>query len=710
MAFLLASTLSSIISFETCRNYWLPNPFRYVVIVVCLALAAVYLNRVLWADIRGWLSRMVSEKHVCQESATQRHNGLATDYSTQGMRTDLFYDPLEEGQIRLLRFVHDVDHCDDTLRLELFHAKLSQRPEYAALSYSWGKAESTNTPMILVNNHACPVSHNLADALQKMKENHVFTLWVDAICINQNSATEKSKEVTRMFAIYRMAHTVAIWLGPDTGPRHDIETLIRMTEEFEKPSDKHQGLTHSLPENLDALERLLSQPYWSRVWIIQEVAAARQARVFWGSYVFELRTLETLVRENAHWIEERDHLHGLAQRVLDVRAACRAQQKPRLVDILAMTSASETSFLRDKVYGLLGLASDWADFIQEPNYSRGVSENQLCLEMTANYMNWYTSADIIFLRSTSLSQRTLPSWCPDYFHFEVHPFDRNLVPYVCGRDVNLGWEKRRAFGASARMNEVIPDTFRISGDRLTLKGTCIGAISALGCTLGEDGDTCRFHNEDSLSTNTVPDVGKVFRRLLLICHNEAFAHMSGSDFFTLLYTLPEKVFAHMRCMAVQEWLRLNKRFFEVFGVKLSPSAEAQGIPVKIVRGLDKFTIRPEWREYFSLSDGNTVNRRRDHPLESILKSMNSIIDERLRLIGIGDQGLLGWAHRDAAIGDTVWHLEGCTLQAILHKSTKLSEQDGVDVYHLVGHAYVDSIVASGRWLARKNKSRLVHLY
>ena len=629
-------------------------------------------------------------------------------------RSPIFpYLPLAEGQIRLLKFADDDLAGGDLLRFDLFHTKLSQRPSYVALSYSWGDSGQYERVTILVNGLRYKISQNLADALQKLKQNNISTIWADAICINQQDGIEKSREVTRMFAIYRTAQLVVVWLGLDTQPDHDMQGLLMAVEDVERPASRlRPGVTHD--SDLPALDRLLSRPYWERVWVIQEVAAAKQARIFWGSYIFDLRSLETLLRDRPSPNDGQLSLRNLAEKVISLRAACRAQHKPRLMDILALTTSSRTSVLRDKVYGLLGLASDWTDFVQEPNYSEDVSENKLSLEMTSNHILWYSTADIIFLRSTSPHQSQLPSWCPDYFHFQPHEFDRNLIPYVCGKEVNLGWERRRAFGqGSPNMAEVIPDTFVTSGHRLILKGRRIGSISALGQLIDEQAPHATTHHfTSSFSAREIPDrdIGKAFRRLLLICHNQNFGLQPSPAFFSLLYSLPDHVFQDRGHTRVKAWLDAHRAFFSAFNVPLKPSSDDFSFIARRAGRLSPSSkILPEWREFFSLTDENTISRRGEHPLYPMLSSISQILDERMRMMYIHDQILLGWAHRDARLGDTVWHLEGCTLQAILRKDDKLSREKGEAVYKVVGHAYVDPVMASGRWMAREARSRLVNL-
>jgi hypothetical protein len=100
------------------------------------------------------------------------------------------YSPLAEGSIRLLRFLDGHDAHHHGLRFELYHTKLSWRPEYVALSYSWGSSDRQSKVNIVVDGRMFEISRNLADALHKLHQNAIPTVWVDAICINQQDNIE----------------------------------------------------------------------------------------------------------------------------------------------------------------------------------------------------------------------------------------------------------------------------------------------------------------------------------------------------------------------------------------------------------------------------------------------------------------------------------------------------------------------------------------
>ena len=60
---------------------------------------------------------------------------------------------------------------------------------------------------------------NLFNALTCLRsETTDRSIWVDALCINQNDWPEESRELPKMGDIYKRAKAVTIFLGCDLGP------------------------------------------------------------------------------------------------------------------------------------------------------------------------------------------------------------------------------------------------------------------------------------------------------------------------------------------------------------------------------------------------------------------------------------------------------------------------------------------------------------
>ena len=48
---------------------------------------------------------------------------------------------------------------------------------------------------------------------RSQKDRNGYTIWIDALCINQNDIEERNKQVSKMGHVYQRAQAVRIWLG-----------------------------------------------------------------------------------------------------------------------------------------------------------------------------------------------------------------------------------------------------------------------------------------------------------------------------------------------------------------------------------------------------------------------------------------------------------------------------------------------------------------
>ncbi|KAF2489180.1 HET-domain-containing protein [Lophium mytilinum] len=124
----------------------------------------------------------------------------------------------EPAEIRQLLLQPEPDNADTEhpIVCSLRRLALEDEAEYVALSYVWGLPNS-RTKSITLNSHLFPITENLHEALlhlRKAKDRR--HLWIDAICINQSDAEEKTTQVQLMRHIYQKASAVVIWLGPST--------------------------------------------------------------------------------------------------------------------------------------------------------------------------------------------------------------------------------------------------------------------------------------------------------------------------------------------------------------------------------------------------------------------------------------------------------------------------------------------------------------
>ncbi|KAF2773755.1 heterokaryon incompatibility, partial [Teratosphaeria nubilosa] len=153
-------------------------------------------------------------------------------------------------------------------------------PRYLALSYAWGEPRSR--PKALVNGQHVEIPENLSRALETLETSDFaekgLKFWTDAICIDQANLEERNRMVARMQDIYKHSQDVVVWLGPAA---NDSDMAMDFINDLaaawrSNATSATQHLQNVLGQSGDrlfpALASLIERPYWSRVWIIQELA------------------------------------------------------------------------------------------------------------------------------------------------------------------------------------------------------------------------------------------------------------------------------------------------------------------------------------------------------------------------------------------------------------------------------------------------------
>jgi hypothetical protein len=163
----------------------------------------------------------------------------------------------------------------------LTYAYLNSGTQYEALSYTWASKEPARR--IQLDGRLFSVSGNLWLALERFRRPDTpRKIWVDQICINQSDEMEKSYQVRQMGAVYSQAKEVLIWLGPEN---KDTSLAVQAFQAYaagEPEITIALRTRHSKPWR--AVMKVIGNPYWNRVWIIQEIAHARKKTIFCGAH------------------------------------------------------------------------------------------------------------------------------------------------------------------------------------------------------------------------------------------------------------------------------------------------------------------------------------------------------------------------------------------------------------------------------------------
>ncbi|KAI8680334.1 HET domain-containing protein [Fusarium keratoplasticum] len=135
-----------------------------------------------------------------------------------GSKAAQLYDslpiPRDAQFIRVLDIPAKSSTANESLTGSLRIVNLKDSPKFTALSYVWGKASGKS---INCNGYEVKVTDSCFEALSSLREAiGSFTIWVDAICINQMDDDEKAAQIPLMGEIYIWAEVAYIWLGPST--------------------------------------------------------------------------------------------------------------------------------------------------------------------------------------------------------------------------------------------------------------------------------------------------------------------------------------------------------------------------------------------------------------------------------------------------------------------------------------------------------------
>jgi hypothetical protein len=126
-------------------------------------------------------------------------------------------------------------------------------------------------------------------------------VWIDAVCINQTDIPEETGQIQLMRAIYQQAFWVIVWLGssPDATKAMDfISILYSKMHRYDLGDEelKYMLAVGSKSPRWPEFFNLPNHPYWTRVWIIQEVAAATHFNIYYGRELISWDMLISVIR------------------------------------------------------------------------------------------------------------------------------------------------------------------------------------------------------------------------------------------------------------------------------------------------------------------------------------------------------------------------------------------------------------------------------
>lgn len=486
------------------------------------------------------------------------------DQTSDGPTNAAIYEPLQQWQLRLLE-LHPGDRDDpltgdllvsdflDTGNGAVLHDR-QQHVTYEAISYAWGAGEFTSS--IALGGQSLSITASLAGALKQFRrQDSTRLLWADAICIDQGNDSEKSDQVTKILTIFERAELVRIWLGEE-GEFTSFALSYVQVQNFLKAqvgigANAGSSIFPKEPSGKDALawtrywnektrvlrgmQDLLTRPWLRRVWVQQEIYAARVARVHCGDQEFsvdryhcigiELRASTTGRTEGLDqpWYDALDqlwHMYNIPRDqkrrttfekedykpgechcrpvTLGWRPSKSSNQSTKPECFLHACTGLEASDDRDRIYALLGMStcrtvgatdaaatgpkvalhdrgretSNRSSPILTVDYTKSVSE--VFQDFTRYIISRDGNLDILKAQvphSATECEICLPNWCPDWRVFTGH------APPNLPRGVNSDpWYDRDRYG-KRKLDLTFPHLYTRHG-ALGLSGFRLATVTA----------------------------------------------------------------------------------------------------------------------------------------------------------------------------------------------------------------------------------------
>jgi hypothetical protein len=191
----------------------------------------------------------------------------------------------QAGLPPLPRRVIDVGNSDDSQTVNIHFSLPDERGSYTALSYCWGKVSQMTSTVKSIGNleNGVPLSHmskTVQDAVEITRALGIRYLWVDALCIIQDSPGDIAHEIGSMGNIYKNA-TLTIVAAHSEGAHLGFIGRNAPFEGCELPfllPDNTLGTIIAVPGGLGP--RMPPLPLDTRAWTMQEQMLSTRHLVF----------------------------------------------------------------------------------------------------------------------------------------------------------------------------------------------------------------------------------------------------------------------------------------------------------------------------------------------------------------------------------------------------------------------------------------------
>lgn len=344
------------------------------------------------------------------------------------------YSPLEQGQIRTLLVSLSAGRVS-RLQCQFRVVNLEENSHpFTAISYTWGppvfdhKIWFGSDRYLSVTKSASAALHDLA------KTNPGRLYWIDAVCINQNDLVEKGQQVKFMYSVYLFAGEVLAFPSDQIEDAAAAARFVHELGSWMQRADMRSVTAADLLQKFKwpsrdwtALTSLLEQKFFLRVWIVQEMVAAKTTRIRcgranlnWELLAFVVGSLQGigclgLLRQAQSGLNAIAGGALATTYVSSIRHLVKAKGKlPPLSFHLLTSSTFETSDQRDRIFALRNISSDGSGAAFEPDYTK--PKDDVFVQSTVHLLCHQSALCILSAAGVGIKRLNnhFPSWVPDW--------------------------------------------------------------------------------------------------------------------------------------------------------------------------------------------------------------------------------------------------------------------------------------------------------
>ena len=362
-----------------------------------------------WRHVTMAMTRPIYRHFIDPERQRIAHErvSLARGFlGVDGASRRFQYKPLASTKmIRLLKI--KVEESTPTqATCDFIEVDIDNSPPYEAISYCWGPTPLDQPFRLYLSSSPgthIPLTRNAHEALRALTPIDGLRLFfLDSVCINQDSTFEKTQQLQLIGKVYSNAQKVVVFLGSQSEDPRAVYFLNRTFYYYQVvlSSAGHEVLrvtrsAHSITDSvfapgtqdIAAVQGLLNNNYFYRMWIIQECVLARNIDVLFGNIPFPWTVLyqsllllmnqenfltTVFYGEMGGFLGAKRSLSGLPS-LANLRLDYSSDEPTNsLVELVVWNRYAQATDPKDKVYALLGLCPEADVEAIRPKYEKSV--------------------------------------------------------------------------------------------------------------------------------------------------------------------------------------------------------------------------------------------------------------------------------------------------------------------------------------------------